>query len=42
MVDDALSWSSMANTAHVEEENIDIAKDVYKLARLVFRLSDST
>ncbi|KAH0715889.1 hypothetical protein KY284_008794 [Solanum tuberosum] len=42
VVADALSRLSMGSTAHVEEENRELAKDVHRLARLGVRLMDST
>ena len=42
VVDDALSMLSMGSTAHVEEEKMELAKDVHKLARMGVRLMDST
>ncbi|WMV46653.1 hypothetical protein MTR67_040038 [Solanum verrucosum] len=42
VVADALSRLSMGSTAHVEEENRDLAKDVHRLTRLGVRLMDST
>ena len=42
VVDDALSRMSMENTAHVEDEKKELAKDVHKLARLGVQLVDST
>ncbi|KAH0636581.1 hypothetical protein KY289_036496 [Solanum tuberosum] len=42
VVADALSRLSMGSTAHVEEENRELAKDVHRLGRLGVRLVDST
>ena len=42
MVVDALSRFSMGSTDHVEEENMKLAKDVHRLARLEVRFMDST
>ena len=39
---DALSRMSMENTAHVEDEKKELAKDVHRMARLGVRLVDST
>ncbi|KAH0720291.1 hypothetical protein KY284_005321 [Solanum tuberosum] len=42
VVADALSRMCMGSTAHVEEENRELAKDVHRLFRLRVRLMDST
>ena len=42
VVADDLSRLSMGSTTYVEEEKRDLTKDVHKLARLGFRLMDST
>ena len=42
VVADALSKLSMGNNSDVEERKRELAKDVHKLARLVFRHMDST
>ena len=41
MVVDALSRLSMGSSTHVEEENIELAKDVHRLAHLGVRLMNS-
>ena len=42
VVADALSRMSMGSTAHVEDENKKLGKDIYRLTRLGVRLVDST
>ena len=42
VVIDALSMMIMGSTAHIEEENKELAKEVHRLARLGVQLVDST
>ena len=42
VVVDGLSRLSMGKTAHVEEEKMELAKDVHRLACLGIKLLDST
>ena len=42
IVADALRKMSMGSILHVEDENKELAKDVYRLDRLCVRLNDST
>ena len=41
VVPDALKRLSMGGTAHLEEENKELAKDVHRLAHLEVQLMDS-